>query len=107
MGVDEYVSLTVKSRPGEGADELNKRLINFWSHVLRTRPDEYLRVYAETTRFEPSGDRLTRQYLIGAEVADIVTAELAAAGIDHDPVDPDDLYSKYEATPPQWFQIPH
>jgi hypothetical protein len=32
---------------------------------------------------------------------------LAAAGIEYDPIDPDDLYSKYEATPPQWFQIPH
>ena len=105
--MDEYVSLTVKSQPGEGADHFNKRLITFWTHVIRTRSDEYEQVYAETTRFDPCGERLTRQYLVGADVADVVTAELTAAGIDHDPVDPDDLYSKYEATPPQWFQIPH
>ena len=105
--VDEYACVTVRSRPGEAADDFNKRLIVFWSHVLRSRPDEYERVYAETTRFVPAGDRLTRQYMIGADVADVLAAELTAAGVEHDPIDPDDLYSKYEATPPDWFQIPH
>lgn len=105
--MDEYVCVTVRSRPGEPADEFNKRLIAFWSDMLRGRKDEYDRVYAETTKFAPAGDRLTRQYMVGAEVADIVVGELTAAGIDHDAVDPDDVYSKYEATPPDWFQIPH
>ena len=105
--MDEYLCLTVRSHPAEPADGFNKRLIDFWSGVIRTRKDEYDRVYAETTRFAPAGDRLTRQYLVAADVADAVAGELAAAGIDHDPLDPDDLYSKYEATPPEWFQIPH
>ena len=53
--MDEYVCMTVRSRPGEGADEFHKRLIVFWSHVLRSRKDEYDQVYAETTRFEIAG----------------------------------------------------
>ena len=105
--MDEYLILTVKSRAGEAADQFNVRLIAFWSHFLRTLPDEYERVYAETTRFEAAGDKVTRQYMVGADVADTVIGQLAAAGVEHDPIDPDDLYSKYEATPPQWFQIPH
>jgi hypothetical protein len=105
--LDEYVCLTVRSRPGEVADWFNKRLIDFWSVMLRTRKDAYDRVYAETTRFAPAGDRLTRQYLVAPDAADDVAGGLAAAGLDHDPPDPDDLYSRYEATPPEWFQIPH
>jgi hypothetical protein len=105
--VDEYLILTVKARAGETADLFNGRLIEFWTHFLRTRPDDYERVYAETTRFETAGGRVTRQYMVGADAADTVVGQLAAAGIEYDPIDPDDLYSKYEATPPQWFQIPH
>src|SRR5687768_14171006 len=97
MNVDEYVCVTVRSRPGESGDGFNKRLIAFWSGMLRARKADYERVYAETTRFAPDGDRLTRQYLVGAEVAGGLATELASAGIDHDPIDPDDLYSKYEA----------
>ncbi len=105
--MDEYVCVTVRSRPSEAADAFNKRLIGFWSGMLRRWPDEYKRVYAETSRFVVAGDRQTRQYMAGNEIADLLVAELAAAGIDYDPVDPDDLYSKDEATPPDWFQIPH
>src|SRR4051812_21359658 len=105
--LDEYMCLTVRSRPGEPADGFNKRLIDFWSGMLRRRKAEYEQVYAETTRFGTDGGRVTRQYLVAAAAADTVAGELAAAGIDHDPVDPDDLYSKFEATPPDWFQIPH
>ena len=105
--MDEYVCVTVKSRPREGPDEFHKRLIALWSRVIRSRPEEYAQVYAETTRFESAGDRVTRQYMIGADVAEVLVTELDGAGIDHDPIDPDDLYSKFEATPPDWFQIPH
>lgn len=105
--MDEYVCVTVRSGPGESAEGFNKRLIDFWSGMLRARKDDYERVYAETTRFAPEADRLTRQYLVGAEVAGGLSNELTSARIDHDPVDPNDLYSKYEATPPDWFQIPH
>lgn len=99
--------VTVRSRPGESADQFHKRLIAFWSGVLRARKADYERVYAETSRFGADDGRLSRQYLVGADVVDRLAGELTAAGIDHDPVDADDLYSKYEAAPPEWFQIPH
>ena len=105
--MDEYVCVTVRSRPGEPAEGFNKRLIDFWTGMIRTRPDEYEQVYAESTRFVPAGDRLTRQYMVETGVAELLAGELAAAGIDHDAIDPDDVYSKFEASPPEWFQIPH
>jgi hypothetical protein len=105
--MDDYLSVTVKSRSAEAAEDFKKRLIVFWSHMIRERPNEYKDVYAETTRFEPAGDRLTRKYLVAAAVADVLERELASAGVDFEPIDPDDRYSKYEATPPEWFQIPH
>lgn len=105
--MDEYVVVTVRSGPGEPADAFIKRLIGFWSGMLRTRKDEYERVYAETSRFGSEEDRITRQYMVGSDVAALLAEELASAGIEHDPIDPDDLYSKFEATPPEWFQIPH
>lgn len=74
---------------------------------MRTRPAAYQRVYGETTRFAADGDCVTRQYMIGADVVETLAGLLNSAGIDHDPIDPDDLYSKYEAAPPDWFQIPH
>lgn len=105
--MEEFVCVTTRSRPQESVAEYSRRLTEFWTGVLRCQPAEYLRVYAEASQF--AGDRgcVTRQYMIGADVADTITNLLAAAGIDHDPIDPDDLYSKYEATPPDWFQIPH
>ena len=105
--MDEYVCVTVKSHSGEGADGFNKRLIGFWSHMIREQPDAYLQVYAETTRFESAGDRVARRYFVGADGIEVLEAELAAAAIAFDPVDMDDLYPKYEAVPPEWFQIPH
>jgi hypothetical protein len=105
--VEEFVCMTVRSRPGESADGFNKRLIDFWSGMLRARKADYERVYAETTRFAAAGDRLTRQYLVESATAGVLADELTAAGVDHDPPDLGDLYSKYEAVPPEWFQIPH
>jgi hypothetical protein len=95
--VDDHLCIDVRSKPGESKDEFHKRLIEFWSRLLRTRPDDYKRVYAESDR----------KYLVHADIADLLEAELARAGLDHDPIDRDDLYSKYEAAPPEWFQIPH
>jgi hypothetical protein len=105
--LEEYVCATVRSRPNELADGFNKRLIDFWTGMIRKWPEQYKEVYAETTRFAPEGDRLSRQYMVEAGIAELLGVELTAAGIDHDPIDADDVYSKYEATPPEWFQIPH
>jgi hypothetical protein len=105
--VNEYLCLTLLSRPGEAEAEFKLRLSAFWTRMLREKPDDFEKVYAEAAAFEPQPDRLTRRYLIEAGVAEVLEAELAAAGLDHRPVDPDDLYSKYEAAPPEWFWIEH
>ena len=105
--MDEYLCLTVLSRAGEGEAEFKARLSAFWTRMLREKPDDFEKVYAETVGFEPHAGQLARKYLIEAGVADVLVPELRAAGVDHLPIDPDDLYSKYEAAPPEWFWIEH
>ena len=105
--MDEYLCITVLSRPGESEADFKARLSAFWTHMLRTRETDFERVYAETTQFERDGDRLGRKYLVEAEVAPVLEGELRAAGLGHEPIDPDDLYSKYEAVPPEWMWIEH
>ena len=105
--MDDFICLTVRARPGEGEAEFSARLTRFWTHMLRSRPDDFEKVYAETTRFETGGGVLTRQYLVREDAANAVTQEMAAAGVEHAPVDRDDVYTKYEATPPHWMQIEH
>jgi hypothetical protein len=105
--VDEYVILTVTGQPGEGEAAFKTRLSAFWTRVLRGRPDDYEGVYAEATRYGRDGECLTRQYFVAADRIEAILAELDAAGVRHAPVDRDDLYSKYEATSPDWFQLDH
>lgn len=105
--MDEYLCLTLLSRPGEAEADFKARLSAFWTRMLREQPAEFERVYAEAVAFDPHGDRLGRRYLVEAAAADPLAAELAAAGFDHQPLDPDDTYSKYEAAPPEWFWIEH
>lgn len=105
--MDEFVCLTLLGKPGEPEASFKARLVAFWTHMLRTRPDDYEAVYSEATAFEDEGGRVARRYMVAAAGAAAVTAELAAAGIDHLPVDPDDLYSKAEASSREWFQIEH
>lgn len=104
---DDYLMLTVRSRPGEAEPDFKTRLSEFWTAQLRNHPDEFEKVYAETVAFERSGDRLSRQYLIEADVADLLERELKAGGVEFAPIDRDDLYTKYEATPPEWMWIEH
>ena len=105
--MDEYVCITVISKPGESTGEFAARLSQLWTHLLRTWKDDFEKVYAETTSFELKGDRHTRQYLAEADVISLLEAEMRAAGVDFEPIDCDDLYSKYEAAPPHWMQIEH
>lgn len=105
--MDEYVSVQVCSRAGESASAFSRRLIDFWTLFLRSRPEEYRGVYAESTRFQPVGDAIGRNYLINLNVVSQVETELASAGIRHLPIDRGDLFSKFEAVAPEWFQIPH
>src|SRR5947209_7000487 len=105
--MDEYLCITVVSHPGESQADFAARLSRFWTHMLRTHPAEFEKVYAETTAFEPRGDSMSRQYLVKEGVADVLEREFAAAGLGHDPLDRDDVYTKYEATPPDWMWIEH
>lgn len=103
----DHVCITVLSNPGESSPEFSARLSKFWTHMLRTRLDDFEKVYAETTEFEEQSDCLSRQYLAELSVADTLELELRAAGLSHSPIDRDDLYSKYEAVSPHWMQIEH
>ena len=105
--MDEYLCLTVRSRSGESQPAFQARLAEFWTRMLRTRPEDYEKVYAETTKFETGNGTITRQYLIESPIAAVLVGELKNSQIDHDPVDEDDVYSKYEAAPPDWFWIEH
>ena len=105
--MDEFVCITALSRPGESQEAFKTRLSELWSGMLREAPDDFEKVYAETTKFEPEGDRWTRQYLAEESVISIVEARFAAAGVDHQPVDMHDVFNKYEAVSPDWMQIEH
>lgn len=105
--MDEYVCITVLSKPGESQADFSARLSQFWTHMLRDRKADFEKVYAETTRFARHVDRLSRQYLAQMEVIDILESEMQSAGVEFEPVNRDDVYSRYEATPPDWMQIEH
>ena len=105
--MDEFVCVTVLSKPGEGEPGFSARLSRFWTHMLRSRQGDFEKVYAEATAFEARGDRVSRQYLVEAGVTGVLEAELRAAGVDYEPIDSGELYSRYEATPPDWMQIEH
>lgn len=103
----EYVCVTLASKPGETAASFQTRLYAFWTHVLRTKPDDYENVYAEASRFENENGCVTRQYFVAADGISKIVAELQTQGIEYHAIDTNDLYSKYEATSPDWFQIEH
>jgi hypothetical protein len=103
----EYVCLTVLANAGETEAAFKARLAAFWTHMIRNRKDDYERVYAEATRFGVTDGRISRQYMVEVNAAEVVTAELSANGVAFSPVDADDTYTKYEAASPDWFQIPH
>ena len=105
--MDEYLCVTVLSNSGESEADFSNRLSCFWTHMLRNYKPEFEKVYAETTEFETAGDRQSRMYLLRGEVATLLEAELQAAGLGFEPIDRDEVYSKYEAVPPEWMQIEH
>jgi hypothetical protein len=105
--MDDYLCLTILSRTGESETDFSGRLSRFWTHMLRDFKADFEKVYAETTQFETQGDCLSRMYLCREEVIDRIEAELKAAGLAYEPIDRDEVYSKYEAVPPEWMQIEH
>lgn len=107
MANDEYLCLTVRGRAGEAPAVFKTRLSQVWTGLLRDRKDTFEQVYAETAQFEDDDGQPTRQYLVAESATEAVLAALAAAGVDTDPVDHGELFSKYEAAPPEWVQIEH
>jgi hypothetical protein len=105
--LEEYLCVTVLSQPGEDLVDFKSRLSSFWTHMLRNHQGEFEQVYAETVEFEKEGDRLARKYLIEAPIAAMLEEQMKSHNIDHEPLDPDDLYSKYEAVSPEWMWIEH
>ncbi len=105
--MEEYVCITVLSRVGEGQSEFAGRLSQLWTRMLRQRKADFEKVYAETTEFEDVGGYWSRQYLVEVEAIDVVETELRSAGVEFEPIDRDELFSKYEAQPPDWMQIEH
>lgn len=105
--MNDYVCITVHARPGEEEPDFSARLSAFWTHMLRDAKPDFEKVYAETTAFGEHQGSLSRQYLAELSVADRLERELAAAKLDFLPIDRDDLYSKFEATSPEWMQIEH
>lgn len=105
--MDDYLCITLMSAAGETEADFKARISAFWSDMLRNRPEDFEKVYAETVAFEPEGDQLTRKYLVEASVVPVLEQQFQAAGIGYQPIDPDDLYTKYEAAPPEWFWIEH
>jgi hypothetical protein len=103
----EYLCLTLLAAPEESEAAFKARLASFWTFLLRSRPDDYAKVYAEAAAFGRADGRVARQYMIEVEGVDGVLADLAANGMDYQEPDRDDTYSKYEAASPDWFQIPH
>ena len=104
---DEYLCLTILANDGETEPAYKTRISAFWSTIVRGNPDLFERVYAETTAFELEKGLLSRKYLVEACAAGEVVAAMTAFGLATLPLDPDDLYTKYEAAPPEWFWIEH
>ena len=105
--MEEYLCITILSAPGESEAEFSARLSRFWTHMLRTRKDDFEKVLAESNETEEIDDVFSRQYLFEEEVQGILERELEQFGLDFDPVDPEETYTRYEAAPPEWMQIEH
>ena len=107
MSDGEYLCLTLIANAGESESAFKSRLTAFWTHLLRTAPDTYEAVYAEAKEFDTTKGRVSRAYMVEANATEAVANALAANGVEALPIDPDDAYSKYEASGSEWFQIPH
>lgn len=105
--MDEYLCLTLVAAAGESESAFKSRLTAAWTQLLRSDPDTYEAVFAEAKEFETHGGRVSRAYMVEAGAAEAVAAVLQSSGVESLPLDPDDAYSKYEASGSEWFQIPH
>ena len=107
MPDSEYLCLTLLANADESEAAFKARLTAAWTQLLRSDKDTYDAVYSEAKAFERTKGVVSRSYMVAAEAADAVAAALTTAGVQVAEVDPDDVYSKYEAAPPDWFWIEH
>ena len=107
MADSEYLCLTLTALAGESESAFASRLTAAWTHLLRTAPDTYEAVFAEAKEFETANSRVSRAYMVETDAAEAVSSALAAQGVEALALDADDVYSKYEASGSEWFQIPH
>jgi hypothetical protein len=105
--MDDYLCLTILGEPGEAMQSFKGRLTAFWTHMIRNHPDDYEKVYSEAKEFETTSGRISRQYMIQAELCDLLARELMAQSMTFEPIDADDTYNKAESSSSEWFQIPH
>lgn len=103
----DYLCLTIVANAGETEPAFKARLTAFWSHLIRAAPDTYDAVFAEAKAFEAHAGKVSRAYMVEADAAETLIAALAAADLAALPLDPDDTYTKYEASGSEWFQLAH
>ncbi|MBM3980560.1 MAG: hypothetical protein FJ304_09780 [Planctomycetes bacterium] len=103
----DYLCLTIVAHAGEAEAAFKARLTAFWSHLIRAAPDTYDAVFAEAKAFEAHAGKVSRAYMVEADAAGALVAALRAAGLEAPPPDPDDTYTKYEASGSEWFQLAH
>lgn len=105
--MDEFLCLTLLGTAGESEPVFKARLTAFWTTLLRGRPDVYDAVFAEARAFGSEAGRVSRAYMIEATAAPTVREAASAAGVDSLELDEDDVYTKYEASGSDWFQLAH
>jgi hypothetical protein len=105
--MDEYLCLTFVGNAGEVEAAFKTRLTAFWTLLLRSQPDVYDAVFAESKAFGSEAGRVSRAYMIEASAVRAVREAATAAGLDVEEFDEDDVYTKYEASGSDWFQLAH
>src|SRR6516225_9744761 len=98
MSDAEYLCLTLTGHEGETESAFKSRLTAAWTVLLRTAPDTYETVFAEAKEFASVGGQVSLSYMIEADTAEAVAKALVAQGLAAQQIDPDDVYSRYEAS---------
>lgn len=105
--MEELICITILSNTNESEQDFSARLSRFWTHMLRTYKEDFEKVFAERSEFEEEDGILARDYLMEEEIVTLVERELQQAGLDYEPVDEEEKYTRYEAAPPEWMHIEH
>ncbi len=103
----EYILITVCSEKDENGNTFSQRLSLFWTQMLRQSPEEFEKVYAESSEFENQAGVLKRKYAILPELTEFLKNKFLSERLNVLDIDIDDFYSPYELTAPDWMQIEH